>query len=120
MNKPANAATAAAKPAKAPKAKPAKQTPPAAPAQAVAPATPKAKPAKAPRPALLSLGREFVAKAEGKYAQAENWAVVQKVVPCSYDALATALKEVAVAGGYSERANVIGFIGGRIRGGNLV
>lgn len=119
-----------------PKGARAKAKPKAAPAKAASapvavPNTPpKATPvatAKAAQPApaatRYALGKPFVAKAGGKYAQAENWAVVAGLLaksPATREELITALRSAAEKGGYMDRENAAGFVQGRIRGGHIV
>ena len=97
-------------PAKQPRAKPAKAPSKPAKALAAARAAPvQAKPA-APR---YALGKAFVAKAHGRYPQAENWDALLPLLPATKEELVAALKK-------ADRPNAAGFVQGRIRGGHII
>jgi hypothetical protein len=80
----------------------------------------KAAPAPQAAPTRYALGKAFVAKASGKYAQAENWAVVAAMLPATREDLIAVIIKAAEVGGYADRCNAVGFVQGRVRGGNIV
>lgn len=74
---------------------------------------------------LLTVGKEFKPRAEGRWAQQANWNALLAAFAASENGVLSSeqcvavLTEAAAAGGYSSTANARGFVQGRVRGGHL-